>query len=155
MKYRVHQAGKDYVADVTHVEGAMEVQIEGQTFRIDEKSLNNAIRIHSVVQKGSEHLLCVAGKAHLIQIENPRDYKTAALGDGALSLELRASIPGRIMKVHVKAGDSVIKGQALLILEAMKMENELKAGGDAIVETVHISEGQAVESNALLLTFRS
>jgi len=65
--------------------------------------------------------------------------------------ELRAQMPGKIVKVLVAAGDRVERDQGLVIIEAMKMENELKAEVEGIVADVRAREGETVDSGALLL----
>jgi pyruvate carboxylase subunit B len=65
--------------------------------------------------------------------------------------ELRAQMPGKVVKVLVASGDSVERDQGLVIVEAMKMENELKSDIDGIVGEVRAREGETVESGALLL----
>ena len=67
------------------------------------------------------------------------------------AVRVRAQMPGKIVKVHVKAGDTVTKGQSLIVMEAMKMENEIKATHAGVIEKLVVSEGQAVESGADLL----
>ncbi len=67
------------------------------------------------------------------------------------ALRVRAQMPGKIVRVLVKAGDVVIKDQPLLVMEAMKMENEIRAAGPGTIETLKVVEGQAVESGADLL----
>ena len=66
---------------------------------------------------------------------------------------LKSQMPGKIVRVLVKAGDPVKKGQALLVMEAMKMENEIKSPQDGAVREVRVTEGQAVETGAELLSF--
>ncbi len=61
-----------------------------------------------------------------------------------------APMPGRIVRVLVRAGDEVREGQGLVVVEAMKMENEMKSPKDGKVVEVLVSEGQAVEGNAKL-----
>jgi len=65
---------------------------------------------------------------------------------------VRAPIPGKLVKLLVKAGDRVKAGQTLAVLEAMKMENELRAPRDASVAAVHASEGATVETGQELLS---
>jgi len=62
-------------------------------------------------------------------------------------------MPGRVVKVHVAAGDVVTVGQPLLVIEAMKMENELKAKLAGTIAEVFVGAGTAVEANAKLLSF--
>ncbi len=59
-------------------------------------------------------------------------------------------MPGKVVKVLVAAGDDVKEGQGLVVVEAMKMENEMRSPKDGRVVEVHVKEGQAVESNAKL-----
>lgn len=63
-----------------------------------------------------------------------------------------APMPGNILSVNVAAGDTVKKGQVLMILEAMKMENEIMAPCDGTVTSVSVTKGAAVESGTLLCT---
>jgi biotin carboxyl carrier protein len=64
---------------------------------------------------------------------------------------LVTQMPGKVVKLMVKEGEEVKLGQTLLILEAMKMENEIKAGMDGVVETICVQEGQALESGSLMI----
>jgi len=64
---------------------------------------------------------------------------------------LVAPMPGMIVRVHVQAGDVVQPGQGLVVMEAMKMENELRATVQATVKSVRVQPGTAVEKGALLL----
>ncbi len=65
-----------------------------------------------------------------------------------------APMPGRIVKVLVKPGEAVTARQPLVVVEAMKMENELRAPRDGVVEDVRVSDGLLVEANAVLLVLR-
>lgn len=67
------------------------------------------------------------------------------------AVRVRAQMPGKIMRIMVKAGDLVVKDQPLLVMEAMKMENEIRASAPGKIETVKVIEGQAVESGADLI----
>ena len=64
--------------------------------------------------------------------------------------KVTAPMPGNILAVNVAAGDTVKRGQVLLILEAMKMENEIMSPCDGVIASVNTSKGSAVESGALL-----
>ncbi len=67
--------------------------------------------------------------------------------------ELKAPMPGMVVQIIATPGTEVQKGDTLLILEAMKMENVIKASGNATVKSVHIEKGQTVEKNQLLMSF--
>jgi biotin carboxyl carrier protein len=65
--------------------------------------------------------------------------------------EIKAPMPGLVLEVQVIPGQSVSKGEPLVILEAMKMENILRAPGDAVVQKILIEKGKAVDKNQLLI----
>ncbi|MBQ6569178.1 MAG: biotin/lipoyl-binding protein [Clostridia bacterium] len=65
---------------------------------------------------------------------------------------VNSPMPGTILNINVKAGDSVKRGDVLLILEAMKMENEIMAPRDAVVAGVHVNKGESVESGTPLVS---
>ena len=83
-----------------------------------------------------------------------RGYKPSGLG-GADEGELLTKMPGKVVKIQVEQGQEVKKGQTLLILEAMKMENEIKSGIDGTVKAIHVKEGDALEENVLMLEIDS
>jgi pyruvate carboxylase subunit B len=62
-------------------------------------------------------------------------------------------MPGRVVKILVKAGDRVTAGQAVVVVEAMKMENELRAAAAGTVRTVRVRPGEAVEKGQVLVEF--
>ena len=61
-------------------------------------------------------------------------------------------MPGKILGIKAKAGDAVKKGQAVIILEAMKMENEIVAPQDGTIASINVNEGASVEAGAVLAT---
>jgi biotin carboxyl carrier protein len=76
---------------------------------------------------------------------------SGASGKAKGPAHLSAPMPGLIVRVSVKEGDQVRAGQGLVVMEAMKMENELRAASDGVVKRVVASPGTAVEKGALLL----
>ena len=78
--------------------------------------------------------------------------KAAAPAGAAGAVTVKAPMPGNILDVKVKAGDSVKAGDTLLILEAMKMENEISAPQDGTIASVNVRKGDVVNSGDLLIT---
>jgi biotin carboxyl carrier protein len=68
--------------------------------------------------------------------------------------DMKAPMPGLVLQVLVNAGDTVNKGDKILVLEAMKMENAIKSPTDGIVNGVLVSQGMAVDKNQVLITFK-
>lgn len=88
------------------------------------------------------------------------DERTRAIRDMAAAtrvpsgpVPLTAPMPGLVVRVDVKAGDRVMSGQPLVVIEAMKMENDLRAPADGVVRVVRASPGMAVEKGATLVEF--
>jgi biotin carboxyl carrier protein len=96
-------------------------------------------------------------KACEIKLKDQFDILLEKLGMNNLqnhaAKEIKAPMPGLIFDIKVKEGDEVKKGDAVLILEAMKMENILKSPGDGIVKAIKIKKGQSVEKNQVLIQF--
>ena len=82
-------------------------------------------------------------------IEEMTGVKEGPLGPRVL----KAPMPGMVVRVEVAEGDLVGEGQGLVIVEAMKMENELKSGGNARVRKILVTAGEAVEKDQVLLEF--
>jgi acetyl/propionyl-CoA carboxylase alpha subunit len=81
--------------------------------------------------------------------KGPRKIRANAESSGPEII--KAFMPGKIVQVGVKAGDRVTAGTSVLIIEAMKMENEIFCRRAGIVRAVHVKPGQAIENDALLL----
>ena len=83
----------------------------------------------------------------------PKAAPAAAPAVPAGANAVKAPMPGNILKVLVKAGDSVKKGTLLCVLEAMKMENEILAPADGTIDTVAVTPGSTVATDAVLVTY--
>jgi biotin carboxyl carrier protein len=83
----------------------------------------------------------------------PKTAPAAPKATGAAgAVSVKAPMPGNIMKVNCKAGASVKKGDVLIVLEAMKMENDICAPQDGVVASVEVAQGATVETDAVLVT---
>ena len=104
--------------------------------------------------EGTTFSATVEGRTFEIQIPDAAPFvkkKRSAGGKKKKSGTVTSSIPGKIVTVEVKQGDEVTEGQVVLILEAMKMQNEVQAPVTGTVISVNISEGDAIEANIPLL----
>ena len=68
------------------------------------------------------------------------------------AIAVKAPMPGNLIKVNVKVGDAVKKGDVLCVLEAMKMDNDIKAPADGVVASVEAAQGASVATDAVLVT---
>lgn len=79
-----------------------------------------------------------------------RGFKPGGLNKGGAGA-LITQMPGKVVKLMKKEGEKVSKGETVLILEAMKMENEIKSGADGVIKTIYVKEGQALEAGFLMV----
>ena len=95
------------------------------------------------------------GEQFHVQVEDERTRRLHAGRQGPAlpqgDLAVRAPIPGMVVKVLVQDGDEIIEDQPLIILEAMKMENEIRAVRSGVVRKVEVSASQSVEQDAVLI----
>lgn len=166
MKYIVDIAGKriEVAVDGDQVSvdgGASETarlsELEGTPVRL--VTIGDAV--HRVMarrdgQRGS-YSLRIDGRRFAVEALDERtrairDMSAAAAGPAGPT-PVKAPMPGLMVRINVKAGDEVTAGQAVAAMEAMKMENELRAPAAGRVKAVHAAVGQAVEKGALLVEF--
>ncbi len=99
----------------------------------------------------------VNGNKYTISLKDKYDELLHSLGmdnlAGAGMKEMKAPMPGLVLDIRVKEGQEIKKGDGIVVLEAMKMENVLKAQGDAVVKKVLIKKGMTVDKNQVLITF--
>ena len=94
---------------------------------------------------------CLVEDAERAALRGRASRPRAAADSSGGPLEIRAIIPGRIAAVSVVAGDPVLAGQSILVVEAMKMQNELRAPRDGRVSRVAVASGQTIEIGDLLV----
>ncbi|NDF14167.1 acetyl-CoA carboxylase biotin carboxyl carrier protein subunit [bacterium] len=81
------------------------------------------------------------------------ESSSSASGKAKKGAKVKSQMPGKIVRILVSPGGEVQKGQPLLVMEAMKMENEIKSPQDGVVQAIKVTEGQAIETGAELLVF--
>ena len=164
MKYRVTIEAQTREVDVTTMpDGRVAVTLDGEAVQADVFPVPGGVslridgRVYDVVVGGKPQSRTLAsGTARAVgEVESERAHARRRRKGGAAAAgsELRAPMPGRIVKLLVAAGDEVEAGGPLVVMEAMKMENELRAEGACVVDAVKVAEGENVEGGALLVTF--
>ena len=138
-------------------EGAREARVE----RLEDGRLSIALGqdsfVATVVRRtaldgGIDYTLFMDGGSSRLRLVDPLDvtqYEATASADAVV----RAPLPGKIIDLRVKAGDTVSKGQVLLVLEAMKMEHTLAAPADGTVKSLRYAVGEQVPEGAELVEF--
>lgn len=143
--------------------GELEVHVRGRKVEVDlvtlerELSLRIDGQVVDLVTEGELPDLGVVAFGHRSYVRVVSDRLRAALqaksaGGGAGEKVVKSPMPGRVVKILVAEGDEVAAGQGLIIVEAMKMENELKAKAAGKVASVHVKTLDTVENGAKLIT---
>jgi len=121
----------------------------------DLQSYNISVQETDMAEK--KFVITVRGNAYNIKLSDQYDILLKDLGlDQALSQKvdhIKAPMPGLVLSVDRKPGDVLKKGDSLLVLEAMKMENVIKSPVDGVVKSISIKQGEAVEKNQVMVTF--
>jgi biotin carboxyl carrier protein len=139
--YVIRTDGRAIAAELCELmPGVLSLLMEGRSFRC----------IH--VLSADERMIAVRGQQYRVAVTDPRSLrerrKRSGVGNG--KLVIKASIPGRVARVLVAAGDEVVAQQAILVIEAMKMQNELKAARDGRVAEVRVAAGETVAAGQVL-----
>lgn len=142
-KIEVTLGGKPVDVDVVQLEGALSVRVGG--------------KVVDLTTEGAPPEIGMIANGHrsYVRVESERQRAAAAAkkgGGGASEKTIKSPMPGRVVRVLVQPGQDVKAGATLLVVEAMKMENEVKAKADAKIVEVHVKEGATVEGNAKLVT---
>lgn len=138
-----------------------QVVVDGRRFTVlvdDQDAVTVDGIIYEVVVEGDE--VEVGADSYRLEVSGLSTRARAGESGGEVMsvADVRATLgailaimPGKITRIMVKEGDQVLSGEAVCVLEAMKMENELRAEGEGIVTAVHISPGDDVEKGQVLV----
>jgi glutaconyl-CoA/methylmalonyl-CoA decarboxylase subunit gamma len=155
--------GRAVVVDGPGSDGTFRISVDGVEHQVDARAL-----------RPGTWSLVIAGASYLVDLDHRRTGIAASVGDSEAMLQvedalhrrlasaagtraqprgeaLRAPIAGKVVKVLVAVGDPVAPGAAVIVLEAMKMENELAAERGGTVSAIHKVAGQAVDTGDLLV----
>ena len=163
MKYIATIEGTAYEIEINTDD---EVITEGRSVSVDFQSVGNQ-PIYSLILDGQSYEASVhpseagvevlfLGELYIVNVEDERQRRLRESSSGTLveagEYKLTAPMPGLVVDVPVEQGDSVEKGANLVILESMKMQNELKSPRNGTVTGVQVKAGDRVEKNQVMLT---
>jgi biotin carboxyl carrier protein len=162
MKYITTINNQEYVIEIDHDH---EIVVNGERFQIDFQLLPeggvlslllNNRSLEAVVEERNEAWeVLIQGELYTVQVQDERAYRLAkARGSGGTvtgEAVIKSPMPGVIIAVSVSEGERVKKGDKVVILESMKMENELRAPRDGVVSRVHVRPGTSVEKGQPLV----
>jgi glutaconyl-CoA decarboxylase len=168
MKYVATVGDQSRVVEVTGTDGRYRVSVGDDVWEVDARRTAQGIysllvdgvsHVADVTEGGGACVVEVGGEWYEITVEEQTRHIIRTRGGrtrggaagGARSRTLTAPLPGKISRVVVKPGDAVRAGDTLLVIEAMKMENEFKAAGPGTVAEVRVAAGQAVNAGDVLI----
>jgi len=163
MKYFVNVNGRPIEVEIVDRAGKTVVTIEGERadFSYEEVDHEGQVALVmdecgyavSVAGKGNDYHVTLAGHAYAVEIEDERERAAhaAARDRGKGGGLVKAVMPGVVVELCVAEGDVVTEGQPLLILEAMKMQNEIIAPVTGTVDEVRVSVGQTVSQGDVMV----
>jgi biotin carboxyl carrier protein len=173
MIYEVAVGDRLCTVSVVRKGAQLHVTLDGRTRIVDARRLSDA-SLSLLVQNGDDGAPVCSVDAAFAALQSPGDFDVHLAGR-SIAVQVRqagafgrqkkegagargtgpqrvvAPMPGKIVRVLVKAGDAVTAKQGLVVVEAMKMENELRAARDGRVREVAVAEGQSVDAGAVLL----
>ena len=131
-----------YEADIQLIApGVVSILIAQKSFRV------------YVIEQNDKRYVHVRGHTFIVQepMAESANSHTGLQGSSEDELLVKAPMPGKVIKVNVKEKDEVRKNQTLAVVEAMKMENEIKSSIDGFVKKIHVSSGELVDSEKPLI----
>lgn len=165
MKYITTVEGKEFEVEVVDEK---HIRIGGRLLTIDFESVNgqpvfsviiDGKSYESFISEGDEGWqVLMRGRQYQITVEDEREKRLKAAAGGGVAeggeFNLKAPMPGLVVAIPVAEGQEIKKGQVLIILESMKMQNELKSPKDGVVERIRVKAGESVEQKQALLSVK-
>lgn len=172
MYFEAELRGKKYKVDVTEGRRNWKVSLQQENqewihYDISKSDFRTAEGYISFLFEGKSYLVDVLGQDTEYTVFTRNSFRTIKIFNDEMLLheslkkggglgeaaEIKSGMPGKIIEIFVKVGDEVKAGKPLLIMEAMKMENEMRAAQDVKIKEVCVKQGDSVESGALLIKF--
>lgn len=164
MKFEAEHGGRTVPVEVTGGAGRYTLVIEGVTVTVDARQTvegiwsilwDGASYVADVTERETGYAVDVEGERYTIRVEEESRYliRTRGATGAERGQVLKAPMPGKVTLVEVTVGQTVAPGDGLIVLEAMKMENELRAATAGTVRSVRVGPGEAVEKGQVLVEF--
>jgi biotin carboxyl carrier protein len=161
MTYEVSVDGKNYQLELNKVEGRWECRLDGENVEVD--AVIARPNVMSIILRGTAYEVkrertaadmhyWVKSARFAVDVRDPRSLRSRRAKAGGVEgpQKLLAPMPGKIVRVIVPVGQEVDAGQGVLVIEAMKMQNELKSPKKGVVKQLMVSEGTSVTAGEVL-----
>jgi biotin carboxyl carrier protein len=162
MKFQAQTGGEITPIEVTGEAGRYTVTLDGEILAVDARQtgegiwsilLGGASHVVEVTDQDGTYGVDVGGERYTIRVEEESRYiiRTRGATGGERGQVLKAPMPGKVTLIEVAVGQAVVPGDGLIVLEAMKMENEFKAQVAGTVKEIRAAVGQAVNPGDVLV----
>ena len=162
MKFEAQASGQITPIEVSGEAGRYTIVLDGETLTVDARQtaegiwsilLGGASHVVDVTDQDGVYAVDVGGERYTIRVEEESRYiiRTRGAGGAERGQVLKAPMPGKVTVIEVSVGQSVAPGDGLIVLEAMKMENEFKAQVAGTVKEIRVAAGQPVYPGDVLL----
>lgn len=140
---------KDFSIDVQ--------QKSSQRFHVIKDNTNYDVEVLKADLTEKSFIIKVNGNKYALEAKDQFDQLLDSLGLSNLKShkvnEIKAPMPGLVLEIRIQPGDEIKKGDPVIVLEAMKMENILKSPTDGVIKSINVQKGVAVEKNQVLINF--
>lgn len=172
MYFEAQLKDRTYKVDVTENRHSWKVslQAEGKEwvhYDIPKKDYKQAEEYISFLFGGQSYLVDVVGENTEYTVFTRNAFRTIKIFNDEMllheslkkggglggDLELKSGMPGKVIEIFVKPGEIIKANKPLLIMEAMKMENEMRAANDVVIKEICVKQGDSVEAGAILIKF--
>lgn len=173
MYFEAESNGQNYSLTIREDRESWRVGIKKESldwnyYNVSKKDYQNVDQTISFIFKNSSYLVDVIGKETDYTVYTRGSYRKISIFNDEMILHeslksggqlgggnnLTSGMPGKIVKIFVKPGQEIKEGEPLLIMEAMKMENEMRASRDVTIDEILVAESDTVESGAILISFK-
>jgi acetyl/propionyl-CoA carboxylase alpha subunit len=133
------------------------IEIKKGSFHIIKANISYNAEVLKANTEEKSFIIRVNGNKYTVQLKDKYDELLEKLGmnntSAAKIKDVKAPMPGLVVDIRVKEGDEIKKGDALVVLQAMKMENILKCPADVTIKRIHVKKDDAIEKNQLIISF--
>ncbi len=161
MKLKAELNSETHDVEIHEQNGRLRARVEDRSYDIDVSEpepgvflLKSGGRVNEAsVSNGSALVVQISGVDHEILITDPKRLRGSASGsdDSTGKAEIKTAMPGKVVRILKKTGDAVTSGDGVIVVEAMKMQNEMKSPKDGIVKDLRVSEGDTVSAGDVLV----
>jgi biotin carboxyl carrier protein len=145
-RVRIKVDDKLHEVDIVEVEkGVYSIMLEGKSYVVELLEGENTKRYSATTSSRTYDLEIIDAESRYLKSRKGSDLDEA-------ENQISSPMPGKIVKIPVKTGEKVEAGQTVIIVSAMKMESEYKAGKEGVIKEIHVNEGDTIEGNQPLIT---